>query len=818
MIAWFVALAAAADLVIAPVDGELRPGAPVRVHLALTDDSGAAVSGVPRLFARGGAVSLDGPVAPGVWAAWVTPAPDVEEVRVDALFGAVGAAASLAVRPLPPSTLRLPTRPDAVPADAREVTLRVTGASLPPPEGLVVAVGEGRVLGVAVTDGALDVRLALEDSPYPRVVPVGLYDATRDEAPLWTQIRVRTRPRFSLQTEPGTTLTLAVGARTYGPFVADAHGVVTAVVDQYPGELAANAVFTDDLGNETRTALPLSAHTQPVLVALVGAPGLPGQSTSKVFLHAVHGDGHAWVGGSPACKTSDRTDLPVVSVGEGAWSVMTAPTSAEGPADPRLLCRLGTGLEVRPRLSAGVGAPATLRLRVWPEELSTDFPVADVHVVLEDGLGDRLSPDGVEVVAERGLVTPVPGDASALRFEYQGRLAASAGQDVLTARYRAPPGGPDVRRLVVRHGPVTGDELTVGARALDGAGRPVVGVPLVFDVDGAPARAVTDSDGWGRAVAPLTPGSRAVVVRASSGGRVARAVAPRGSAASAGLDEPDLVVRKLLSFSSGTVSEVSVAVDPPVLYTGPGAFAVVTVTLRDRAGALVVDDDVDVDVSASEGTVGDVRRQSDGSLRVEFEPPTGDRAREVVLTARAGGATGTTRLLVEPRPLIRAPSLSFGGITNLGAVTSPYLSADFDLRVPVLGTSAILRFGVGTWGASAEAETGFGPKLRARMTVAPLQVGLIARRDLRGAAVWVGLGGLFSPYRSVSRIGDDVAARVTGFLPPGLALTGGVGQRIGGGEVMLELRGLALASPGGAATLQGGVGGVGVLIGYRLID
>jgi hypothetical protein len=48
-------------------------------------------------------------------------------------------------------------------------------------------------------------------------------------------------------------------------------------------------------------------------------------------------------------------------------------------------------------------------------------------------------------------------------------------------------------------------------------------------------------------------------------------------------------------------------------------------------------------------------------------------------------------------------------------------------------------------------------------------------------------------------------------------VSGGVGQRFGGGEVTLEARGIALASPGGPISFQGPVGGAALIVGYRLI-
>jgi len=137
--------------------------------------------------------------------------------------------------------------------------------------------------------------------------------------------------------------------------------------------------------------------------------------------------------------------------------------------------------------------------------------------------------------------------------------------------------------------------------------------------------------------------------------------------------------------------------------------------------------------------------------------------------------------------------------------------------LPLLGGSTLLRVGAASYTGAAEVDTGLGAKLRLRTLVVPLQVGLLARRERAGRALWVGVSGVLAPYRSVGRFGDTVAFTGVGVLPPGLGVTGGIGQRFGAGEVMLELRGLALADPGGALSFQGPIGGVGLLLGYRLI-
>ena len=59
-----------------------------------------------------------------------------------------------------------------------------------------------------------------------------------------------------------------------------------------------------------------------------------------------------------------------------------------------------------------------------------------------------------------------------------------------------------------------------------------------------------------------------------------------------------------------------------------------------------------------------------------------------------------------------------------------------------------------------------------------------------------------------------------GLILMGLALIGGMGMRVAGGEAIFEIRDLTLSNPSGAEDLWGiggGVGGVAVVLGYRLV-
>ncbi len=805
----------AATVEIVPAAGPLHPGVPAHVLVAVVGEGASVPTDPPRVELAGGAVRLEAQVGRGVWRYAVLPSPDARQAEFEiAALGRV-TTRQLALTPQPEAALEVPRRVDAL-AGASAVSFVVTGADLPPPDALQVVTGSGEVSGVRAVRGGLEVTIDPGESPYPRYVPVGLRDARRDDAPVWTGLRVRTRPRVTLQTEPGTQLLLTVGGRAYGPFTADAQGGVAGQIEQYPGELVATAVLRDDLGNETTTSLPLSSHGQPALLAIASGPMAPGRAPPVVWLRGFHGDGHPWQGSPPQCRTSTVGEIGVVPIGPGAWRLSLFDALGGEQADLRVQCSLGSAVESVFRVPMADGVASRLRLRVWPDELSTDFPVAEVQAAVEDLRGERLPVRGLQLDAHRGEVRVDAASPLLLRGDYQGARAIEAGEDVIRARWVAPAGSGAPARIVVAHGPIPLEgALQVYGRALDVADRPLAGVPLALSTGGEVVDVPTDVDGWAVATLPLSAEDGVVVITARSAHRVARALGLPGDEARGGPGSPDLVAEHVVRISTGRGTDLFLEIDPPVLYTGGAAFAKLRVTVRDRAGNPVPD--AALKLEASEGSIGPLRAATEGGQIADYTPPPGDKRRDVVITARHEGAATTARLLLEPRPVQRAVGLAFGVTTNFGVITAPFFAIDLDWRLPWLGGALMLRAGVGTYGDRTTVATGLGDDAQLSMVWVPMTLGLLGRRDMGGRALWLGIAGVVAPYRVEARIGADVAARGVSVLPPGLSVIGGLGQRLGGGEVMLEIRATTLTSPGGALTYQGPVGGLAAVLGYRLI-
>jgi len=814
---WWVIAATvwAADVEVVATAGDLHPGVPAQVLVAITDDSGVPPNLPPRVEVADGTERYDGVLAPGIWSYLVVPPREGDDVRFDVTALGVITTRLVPMEPLPETPLQVPRRVDSL-AGAEHISFRITGDDLPPPEAVRVAVGSGSVEQVEAVDGALEVTVAPGPSPFPRYVPMAVLDLRGEALPVWSGLRLRTRPRIALQTEPNTSLTLTVGNRTYGPFEADAEGIVSGVVDQYPGDMVAHAVLRDDLGNETNTLLPLSSHTQPAMVAIPTGPIVPGRPPPVVYVSAVHGDGHPWEGANPVCRTPAYGDLEVHRLAHGEWMLPLTELRIGVAQELRIHCSLGGAAESSFRVEMAEGLASRLRLRVWPEELSTDFPVAELQVILEDARGERMPVAGVVVEAELGKVEMEPTAGFVARGEYQGAAAVEAGRDIIRARYELPPGQGFVGRLVVGHGPIPASgEVQVHGRALDWEGRPLQGVDLSLSAGSGPAYATTGPDGWATATVPLPEGNGPVVFEVRHPRYTRRTIALRGSDAVGGPGIPELEASRVVPITAGIPTQMVVTVNPATLYTGRNAIAVVHIHVADRSGNPIPD--ANIVLSATEGAVGPVRADPAGGYRAEYTPAAGDRPREVGLTARFEGATASARLLLEPRPVARAAGIGFGVVSNFGRITSPFVSVDLDWRTPWFGGALVMRFGAGTYADVAEVDTGLGEDARIRMVLVPITVGLLGRREGGGHAWWLGLGGVLAPYRNDSWFGDDLATRGVGVLPPGLVLLGGLGQRFSGGEAIVELRAMTLSSPGGAATYQGPVGGFLGIVGYRLI-
>ncbi|MCB9669317.1 MAG: hypothetical protein H6734_07590 [Alphaproteobacteria bacterium] len=800
-----------------PATEGLHPLLPERVWLAVTQD-GAAVGEPPVVAARGGKVRFGGDGSlPGVWPLVVTADADAREVELTIRSVDHTQTVSLPVTWPDRGHLTLPARTDVIAQEGRFEVL-LTGEDLPAPDLLDVVVGEGEVVGVDVVPDGIQITLEPLDSPAARVFSIGVRDLRTPDLPAWGEVRVRARPRVPLEAEPGATVTLAVGERSYGPFVADENGRISARVDQFPGENAVTARLVDDLGNEAVTTLPLADPQVPALVAMAGDRGSVERAPRVVWVRAVHPAGRTWTGEAPTCRSPAVGALDVVAVVPGLYAVPLDGRVRAGAADIRVECRLEDAA-TSVRVGRRSGLPAHVLLQVWPTELSTDLPVAEVRVALEDAQGSRLDPDGVEVQAVHGRIQRVELRGEVLTAEYDGTRAVEPGTDTLVARYRHPVSEDPPVSLGLRwtDTPVAG-ELRLEATARDAMGRPVRGAGVSVSLGEEAVEGTTDDAGVALLRVPVPAGNGPLRIVASSGRALLRALAVRGTLGAFTVDsrgsvEP-LESSRVLSLSPGRVSGISVAFDPPILRTGRNSMAYVTVALEDRAGRPVLDESVALDVT--EGRVGPLVARPDGTLVAEYRPDEGDRAREVVLTASTDTLKSSARLELEPRLGRVMVGPTVGWTTNLGLVSSPRVGFVADIRTGLLGETVLVRGAFGGYGVSGRASTGIGDDVELVGSVLPAQVALLLRQDRAGVGFWGGAGGMVAIHALQARFGGALVAEGTRALSGGTVL-GGMGYRLGVADVVGELEWSFIPGPGGDLAFTGNLGGLTASAGFRLV-
>jgi hypothetical protein len=468
------------------------------------------------------------------------------------------------------------------------------------------------------------------------------------------------------------------------------------------------------------------------------------------------------------------------------------------------------------RLAARQGLPHHLDLRVWPEELGTTAPTAEVRAALEDALGARLLAAGVTLTADAGgVVMHAPAEAGVAAGEYDGTPAVPAGRDWVRAAWRPDPSMEPVSvlRLAWDAVPAAGSVL-LWALAQDVDGRPVRDAEVGFQLGVETAVARTRDDGWASARLALPAGSAPMVAEARCQGRIRRGALVPGTAAEGEPGGPLLAAARPITFSTGRAYGLALTVDPPVLRAGPGSFAVVSVQLEDRTGAAVTDEAPAL--TASQGRLGPVQWRGDRWV-AEWHPDGVHRATRVSLIANAGEVRGETELDVAPRAITPVLGAWVGGISNFGAVHGPIFGLDVDLRLRSgwLRDAFGVRLGAATYGWTSEVSAGAGAPVTVANAVVPLTVGLGLQRE-RG--VWLlsaQAGASLGIHRIDARVGArPLASGVDVLFGP--TLGGGVCWRTLGGEVGMDARGWYLPAAPGEIAYAGNVGGLALGATYRL--
>lgn len=828
LLVWMSAPAAwAGSAEVVAVDGALRPGISSRIEVAVTDSLGKPVRERPVLSLDAGASRpTEDPAAPGVWT-WRVTAP----AGITSLGLTVSALGSVwrheLTVALPPETaMALPKGAVATVGGGR-IRLRVSGGDVPHPAALQVVHSEGRLLGVSRLGDDLEVVIQPEDSQLARVILVGVRDSRSDARPSWGVVRMKARATITLDdAAPYSVVRIELGGRTYGPFSADGRGNVEAHLEHYPEERSAHMEISEPTGSIQSRPISLTTRFAPELASFVAGKWLPGQPAPHVFLRAIQPDGRSWRGARPTCRTPRIGPLGVVPMGDGEWMLQVPDLGDESPLDMRVICSLGASAETSFVIPLADEVPHKMTMRVWPDQLSADLPLADVQVGLENAYGERISADGtVEFAASRGEVEVVQVRSATVRAEFQGPPAPDPGPVTVLATWTAPPGTGAVAELALAWGGRAGeDEVVAHLRALDSLRRPVSGAMATLASGGIENEVVTGEDGWATAAFDLPADiDRPFRVVGSTDRRHVEGLFVPETLGTGGPGSPDLRTHQTIDIQPGRVSAIAMSVTPDTLSPGPSALAFVSVGLTDRAGQIVSGENTIVEASA--GTLTPAGMSQEGALIWEYTPPLGGRVREVLITARneALGVEDSVRLEIRPRPVNRAIGVAAGGLWNFGDLLSAHAALDVEFRIYSFsrfvrrgGPGLMLRTSVGFYSEQATADTLLGPPADVRMLILPVSALLLFRTEFGANGVWFGIGGVFAPYHGRMAFAGETTAQGSGVLPPGLALSAGYGLRLPVGELALELRPLLLTSQGGDYALQGFVGGIAATIGYRL--
>ncbi len=805
----------AADVLLYAPEGAAEPGRVGTLEVAVAE-GGQPVQGAEVAVVGAPSVVPVGEVAPGRY-----------QFRYTA---AAGEPASVAVvvgddppitRVLPPSREVPPSYGPPTDIDAAVGTPRIEvrfphARAQSAPGARLARVSEGRVLEVRDEADGVVVVVEPGSERNARVLAVGLLDADDPRAvPAFALVRLRARPQLTLTADPGSTVTVKVGKRSYGPFVANAAGAAAVSFDVFPGEAAYEIAVSDDLGNTQRSQGPLPVVTQPVLVGLEAA--LAGERGAELWLGAWTPTGAAWTGDAPVCRSGAGERSDAAPVGRGRYRATVDTPEVGALFEPRVACGLGAA-SVALRVPLGAERPARIDLRVYPETLSADFPIAQVQAALLDRRGERLPPDALRVRAALGELQLEVADGT-VRGEYRGAAAVEDGGDTLSAAWDHPPGaglawGLELYAAV----DVGGQALAALVRARDRLDRPLAGTDVRVRLGDQELTGTTDARGWARVTFPGVPPA-ATTLRAESGSGVVREIAWLPGARQELPDPaaPDVVARVDLSIRAGRVRQVSLDVSPRPLLTGSGATATVVVRMLDSAGNPVRDEPVTVVASA--GDVGAAATRADGSREMVYRPPPSVLYDQTVrITATTSAGTVSTDLALSPRPVSGSVGVAAGWIGNFGLISSPALSVAWTQDIPFLPRLLSARVGVTAYTfETSVVDPVAEDRIGVRATLVPFDIGLTATERWGRRSLSAGLAAVVAPYQMTVDFGTDRGVSGVGLASPGLAVMGGGGYRLGNSELYAEARFLLFTAGAQQVAFEGSLGGVSVQAGYRLL-
>ncbi len=817
------ASAAGAEVALVPQFGELRSEVATEVRVLVLGDDGQPLEGPLEVRPSAGVwVRIDGEAVPGMARFVATTPAGIDAVSVRVLAGEVSQVLELPVREGPLPTLRI--RSLAHEGDPRAIRFAVEGHPLPEASQLQIVTSEGRVSSIERAEDRLTVTLAVEDVRFARLVVVGVRDAHSEVPPTFGVLRVRQRTEVPVESQPGTTVSLEVGGRRTSPVVIPATGRVVVPVEHGPEDGSGRIHLVDVFGNEATYPFPLPGQLVPKLVGVVSGPAYTREAPPDMVLYGIRGDGRPWTREPPSCRSSSLGELPIVRLQPGTWRVRLPARVPEDVWEVRVRCNLGDEADTTVVLPLAESVPVALDLKVWPEVLSADLPVANLQVALLNVLGERVEARGTfSVKATLGEVTVDGRKGPALRAEYTAQVAVEVGEDQLEVAYRREAGEGPVDRVLVVGGLRRGERGLVHVRALDDQRRPLAGRRVAVEAGGEVVPGTTGADGWATLDVPAPDTIVRLVVRSEQ--QVRHDAVLIGGGYRWGPGQPDLTLTRTVRVDPGRVAEVDLQVVPRLLRPGPRAEALVRAQLLDREGLLARAEMPTM--STSEGVLAPLGQAEDGAWEWRYLPPPGFRARSVEIVARNDVLDVEERaeVNIRPAPMRRWLGVGAGMQTNFGRIVSPYVSAEGEWRIRLSPredeeragpTRFVGRLGVGWYGAQATTVAVPTVEGTVRMDLLPIQALLGVRVEYPVQSAWFEVGGVVAPFIGSASYGGVIVTRRVGVLPPGFVVAAGYGVRVPGGEVAVELRGTVLTSPGSDISFEGQVGGLSATLAYRV--
>jgi hypothetical protein len=358
--------------------------------------------------------------------------------------------------------------------------------------------------------------------------------------------------------------------------------------------------------------------------------------------------------------------------------------------------------------------------------------------------------------------------------------------------------------------------LDVAARALDRQGRPLGNQSLKLTLGDQNFTGLSNERGWvqGRFRAPLA----ATVLKVESESTQFNRIVLVGDSNWLDPLQADLTASQALVFQAGRISQVFISVEPTVLFGEPGAFADVHVRLLDKGGRTVPGERIVVGVD--QGVVEPPRSLADGSFIARVRPPQGMVLGELQLSAEGGEGhfTASTTLEIVPRPQRYGIGVGFGYLQGLNGVGGTTIAVDLESQLKFFDGLLQFRAGFLTWRDHAVInDPARDGEVQVRLDNFGFGGHVLARREHGAWSNWFGLGGMLVPFRQTVRFDDEPLISGWGINQPGIVFTAGGALRALSGELSGELRWIGLSGQTGDFGYEGSIGGIAIMLGYRVI-